>query len=41
VDDRAVARRTPKMTYPRTCEVLVPAREPAEREHWIDLRPVL
>jgi len=32
-------RRTANVTYPRNCEVLVLAREPSERERWIDLRP--
>jgi hypothetical protein len=28
-----------KRAYPRECEVLVPVREPTERERWIDLGP--
>jgi hypothetical protein len=31
--------RKEKSRYPRECGVLVAAREPTERERWIDLRP--
>ncbi len=32
-------RKKSEQKYPRLCEILVHAREPTERERWIDLRP--
>lgn len=36
---REMPRKKAKAKYPRKCEILVQAREPTERERWIDLRP--